>query len=180
VPKAAVLDANVLFPIALADLLLNLAQNELLRPVWTDTILAETAASVDRSGRGDVRPRIAQMVRAFPDAMVHDWPKFAEGLDLPDPDDVHVAAAAIAGRAETIVTFNLRDFPPDRLPVGIRAEHPDAFLCRLMRSDPEIVRSTLAEMAALKKFPPQTVDELLEKLEAQGLSGFVAAMRAVA
>jgi hypothetical protein len=142
---------------------------------WPKLRLQSIAAAVATFGHGSPRWSEHSRMRWFTTG-----PNSPKGSIYPIRDDVHVAAAAIAGRAETIVTFNLRDFPPDRLPVGIRAEHPDAFLCRLMRSDPEIVRSTLAEMAALKKFPPQTVDELLEKLEAQGLSGFVAAMRAVA
>ena len=44
-----------------------------------------------------------------------DGNRYAPGLDLPDPDDRDVLAAAIAGGAQALVTFNLKDFPDDRL-----------------------------------------------------------------
>ena len=41
-------------------------------------------------------------------------------LQLPDPDDRHVLAAAIVGRCDVIVTQNIQDFPEAALaPYGI-------------------------------------------------------------
>jgi hypothetical protein len=69
------------------------------------------------------------MKTAFEDAMVMGWEATCAGLDLPDPDDRHVLAAAITGGAQSLVTFNLKDFPDDKLlPTRVEAVHPDDFL----------------------------------------------------
>ena len=39
----------------------------------------------------------AEMDRHFPDAVVTGYPARAVGFDLPDPDDIHVLAAAMEG-----------------------------------------------------------------------------------
>ena len=52
-------------------------------------------------------------------------------LYLPDKNDIHVLAAAIEGKASSIVTLNLRDFPNYELKkYGIRGVHPDELLYR--------------------------------------------------
>ena len=83
------------------------------------------------------------------------------GLTLPDLDDRHVLAAAIAGRADVIVTKNLKDFPPAALqPHGIEAQHPDTFL---------IHQRGLSEQAfptALRKVELVLVASELEKTKA--------------
>ncbi len=49
------------------------------------------------------------------DALVTGYEDLIEGLHLPDLDDRHVLAAAIRGRADVIVTANVRDFPTEIL-----------------------------------------------------------------
>ena len=85
------------------------------------------------------------------------------GLNLPDPDDRHVLAAAIKAGASVIVTYNIKDFPAEALdPFGIEAQHPDDFLVYqfdLKRA--EVCNAVRQQRAALKN-PPKSVKELLE------------------
>ena len=51
------------------------------------------------------------MDKATRDSLVSGYEPLIAALSLPDPDDRHVLAAAIAGRCDVIVTQNLEDFP---------------------------------------------------------------------
>ncbi|MDQ2804914.1 MAG: PIN domain-containing protein, partial [Pseudomonadota bacterium] len=101
------------------------------------------------------------------------------GLVLPDPDDRHVVAAALAAGAGTILTMNLRDFPASALAArGVQAVHPDVFLCDLHGADPELLRaSTEAAHANLSRSTPSFAD-YLDALERQGLPALAERLRA--
>lgn len=118
------------------------------------------------------------MVRAVPDCMVEGFDDLIAGLSLPDLDDRHVLAAAIRAGAQTIVTFNLKDFPAERLEsYGVEAQHPDDFVFDLLDLAPGAVLSAVnAQLAALKN-PPQTMGQLLDTLRSQGLAQSVARLR---
>jgi len=53
----------------------------------------------------------ALMDRVVPDCLVTGHEPLIDGLELPDPEDRHVLAAAIRGNADAIITMNLKDFP---------------------------------------------------------------------
>lgn len=64
-----------------------------------------------------------------------------EGLQLPDPDDRHLLAAAIGSQADVIVTVNLKDFPAAALaPCDVEAQHPNTFVANLIELNPEKAR----------------------------------------
>ena len=114
----APLDGNVLHQWVLCDLLLRQAERGLFRPVWSKETLDELVRSI-RSRRPDpdddqLRRRVEQMELAFPEAMVEGTDAHRAAVPAAvDPGGVHVVAAAIAGRADAIVTHNLRHIPPD-------------------------------------------------------------------
>jgi predicted nucleic acid-binding protein len=169
----ALYDANVLHPASLRDLLIRLGQTGLFRARWTEQILDEAIESILRR-RPDLDPeRLARtralMCEAVADCLVTGYERLIEGLELPDPDDRHVLAAAIRCRAEVIVTSNVKDFPASALePFNIEVQTPDVLLLRV------IVQQ---QASALQK-PTATVEELLDRLAGDGLPLSVAALRA--
>jgi len=64
------------------------------------------------------------MNSAVRDCLVSGYEPLIAALDLPDPNDRHVLAAAIKAKAQIIVTKNLRDFPAERLALGISRRSP--------------------------------------------------------
>lgn len=112
---AAVLDTCVLWPSLQRDFLMSLAIENLYRPLWSSEILGELEYHEARKlhqKRGlplhdaeVVAARLIKRMRAnFNDAEVADWEPHVGRFGLPDPDDEHVLAAAVAGHAGAIVT----------------------------------------------------------------------------
>jgi hypothetical protein len=110
--------------------------------------------------------------------MVTGFEGLIDGLVLPDPDDRHVLAAAIRAGAQAIVTFNLGDFPAERLQqYNIEAKHPDDFVIDIIDLSPGALATVVAEQAAALKNPPRSTAELLDTLRDQGLVRSIAKLR---
>ena len=139
-----VLDANVLFPTILREILIDAAEAGSFVPLWSARILAEWRHAAARLGPDQdavAGAEIALLRLRFPDAAMPDDGHRVIDLDLPDPADRHVIEAALAGGASHIVTANLRDFPRAlMMPLGLRAIHPDAFLLDIHADHPAAVR----------------------------------------
>lgn len=148
----AVLDANVLFPTILREVLTDLAAAGLFQPLWSDRILDEWRHAAGRLGPDQhsvAGAEVALLRLRFPDACVAADGQAAIDLDFPDPADRHVVEAALAGGAPLIITANLRDFPQRMMAgLGLRALHPDAFLLDLHREDPDAVARALQDARA--------------------------------
>jgi len=140
-----VLDACVLYPVALRDSPLRLAELDLLQIVWSRRILDEMRAAILRRRPDIGSPKIDLMIgmmrTAFPEAEVDGW-EALEGEMLNHPDDRHVLSLAVHARARTVVTANLKHFPAAACePFGIEAIAPDDLLCRLLESSaPTVIR----------------------------------------
>jgi hypothetical protein len=149
----AVLDANVLYPTILREILTDLAGRGLYQPLWSARILGEwrhAAARLGPDGDAVAGAEIALLRARFPAAEMADDGTAAIDLNFPDPADRHVVEAALAGGASLVVTANLRDFPQRMMEsLGLRAIHPDAFLLSLLAADPAALRA--ATDAALAK-----------------------------
>ena len=171
----ALLDACVLHALATADALMSLASAGLYAAKRSRTIEAEWIASIE-ARRPDLQGRLAyrrdQMREAVPDWEVEEraWQSLAGGLKLPDPDDVHVLAAALAGHADCIFTANLRDFPSEVVsPLGIEVIHPDQFIVAQWDLDQLVAVAAFKRMRARWKKPQASAEDFAAALERAGL-----------
>ncbi len=113
-----------------------------------------------------------------PDALVTDFEHWIPSLELPDLDDRHILAAAIVAEAKITVTFNLKDFPASILTDrGVVAQHPDIFISDLIARYPQQARQAVQAIRSRLKNPPQTFNNYLGTLAAQGLATFVSMLR---
>lgn len=170
----ALYDACVFYPAPLRDFLIRLAMTGLFRAKWTQEIHAEWMRNLLAKRPDLTADRLRRTIelanRAVPDALVSGYEPLIETLALPDPDDRHVLAAAIVGRADAIVTFNLRHFPPDILDrYNIEPQHPDDFIVRQMDISISAVVRTAREHRASLTRKPKTVNEFLATLTQQQL-----------
>jgi predicted nucleic acid-binding protein len=166
----ALLDANVLYPSLVRDLLLSLAEEHLYRPKWSKQIEEEWIRNL-LTDRPDLNPEKIEHIAitmnlAFEDAIVSDYEPLIASLSLPDPDDRHILAAAIASRSDVIVTINLRDFDAKELEkFNIEAIHPDTFIINLIDLDNEKALNAIQKMVKRRKNPPVGTSELIQRIE---------------
>lgn len=170
----ALYDACVLYPAPLRDLLMQLALTDLFRAKWTDEIHEEWIRNL-LANRTDLKREQLERTRVLMntgirDALVTGYAKLIPALELPDPDDRHVLAAAIRGRCDVIVTYNLADFPAETLAeYDIEAQHPDEFIGHLCTLRPDAVCWAAKQCRARLKNPAINAEDYLLKLAGQRL-----------
>lgn len=171
---AVLLDANVLYPATLRDILLQVAASGAVRARWSERIHQEWIGALlrdreDLSGIQLERTR-DKMNEAVPDAVVADFEALEPSLTSINEKDRHVLAAAIIGRCDAIVTCNLTDFPESALePFNIRALSPDEFICLQISQTPRIVCAAVDEIRNRLK-PPENMEEYAGRLSRHGLA----------
>lgn len=182
----AILDACVLYPAPVADALMSIHVAGLYTARWTRRIEDEWVEAVLRK-----RPEIREGLMRRRDAMrtvVPDW-EIGAGryeslmpcLTLPDPKDIHVLAAAIAGSADCIVTANSRDFPAEVLEThGVEVIHPDDFLVYQLDLDPIPALAAFKEMRQRLRKPPLDAEAFATTLERNSLAATAQRLREAA
>ncbi|MGM1064438.1 PIN domain-containing protein [Saccharothrix sp. Mg75] len=173
-------DACALYGNTVRNLLLRVACARLVQAKWTDRILDEVDRALERRGIAQQkRHRLRDLInRSVPDCLVNGYESLVSGLELPDPDDRHVLAAAIRAGAQVIVTDNLKDFPAEYLcRWDIEAKSPDDFVLDLIGINDRVVYSCVQQIVDERTNPPETIDEVLGQLERSGLIESAAALR---
>lgn len=170
----ALLDANVLYPAPTRDLLLQLGVADICHVKWSADIHREWMSALLRD-RPDLSVEMLERTRrlmdqATRDCLVTGYEPLIATLDLPDPDDRHVLAAAIVGRCDVIITHNLRDFPAVAIArYGVEAQHPDEYLTNHLNLAPGPFCAAVRKVRARLKNPPIMAPDYLAILASQGL-----------
>ncbi|SFE19011.1 RSP_2648 family PIN domain-containing protein [Roseivivax sediminis] len=146
------IDTCVLYPTVMREVVLGVAGTGAFTPLWSARILEEWARAARKLGPGgeaQARKEIAEVRARWPGAEM-TWPPSLEArLWLPDGNDIHVLAAAIAGSADVILTVNAQDFPRGTLAEeGLSRADPDGFLLGLWQARPEAVAGAAGAVLA--------------------------------
>jgi predicted nucleic acid-binding protein len=150
--RIAILDACVLVQAPLRDTLLRLAEPpSLYRPVWSEEIIVEMKRALEKQ-IGLAPDKTAyldrELRRHFPDSWVTGFEPLVRKMTN-DEKDRHVLAAAVRAGAQTIVTFNKRNFPPASTSRwSVEAIGPSAFLEELYLAAPSVVAERIQQQAA--------------------------------
>ncbi len=146
------LDACVLYPTVMREMLLGAARKGLFTPLWSDRILEEWARAAARHSPAQemqARGEIALTKAAFPAASIAIPEAVQRRLWLPDPNDIHVLAAAVAGSADQIITLNAKDFPRGLLAEeGLKRMDPDGLLYGFWLENPADIGDVAASVRA--------------------------------
>jgi hypothetical protein len=176
VAYVALFDACVLYSSRVRDLLLNLAVTDVFQARWTEVIndewvgrLKENRPDLDVNKIDRTRQRVNDSV---PDCLITGYESLIPSLTWMNPKDRHVTAAAIRGRVDVIVTFDLDDFPREPLSVyRIDVQHPDEFVLGLLgySLDIFVFCEVIKQLRTGLKSPPVSPEEYLSNLAKAGL-----------
>jgi predicted nucleic acid-binding protein len=169
----AFLDTCVLYPATLRDVILTIAEVGICQIRWSPDVLAELERIYIKlspldpaAAKAGAHYVIEIMKDAFPDAMVEQSHYAPLIPAMPnDIKDRHVLAAAIASRADVLVTANLKDF---RVPDGFcdtDIQHPDEFLCYQLELAPQDFFHALEDLASHRRAPMNTLQGILRSLQ---------------
>jgi hypothetical protein len=177
-----VFDACVLAPASLRDLLVELSGARIFRGKWSNDIHREWMAAARKVNPG-IDPAKLERTKALMndfvlDSVVDGYQSLVAALNLPDPNDRHVLAAAIVCGADLIVTTNIKHFPVEVLEqYGMLPLHPDQFVQDILDLSEQTVLSCVKRIRERLKNPPMSAEQLLEVYFRNGLVGSVVRLR---
>lgn len=165
----AVLDANVLVPVLLCDLLLSMFDAELFQPAVSPTILGEVERSLiadfPHINPDGLRRRVDAMARSLT-LHVHDVAQ-EPGAALAgiNRKDRHVAALASTQHADLVVTNDRRlRREINALSLPLRALSADEFVLHLVLDNRTLVDDVIDALVTKRQRRPVTRAALLGQL----------------
>lgn len=170
-----VLDACVIYPASVRDVLLSVASEGVYTPYWSQLIHNEWQRNLLKNRNDLSQDQLSKtasiMDTRFHGSCVNSFHHLIDQLNLPDVNDCHVLALAIETKSKFIITSNIGDFPKSELDkYGIAAITPDDFLTNLYKKFDVLVIEAMRRQRARLKNPSKTAEEFLDKLSAVGLS----------
>ena len=163
------LDACVLYPVVVRDLLLTLAIESAFVPVWSDEIIDEMRRNVLADLPGITAEQFDKatttgMRKHFPASFVGGYESLIMQMDN-DSKDRHVAALAVHAAAAGIITYNLRDFRGHELQRrSIAVIHPAAFVESILDAGPNPVERAIVGMSVRRRNPPMPPEAVVEAI----------------
>lgn len=147
------LDACVFFPVTTREILRAYAGAGGFTPLWSARVMEEWARAAGAKQNAEVAARgDAALWRAAFDGEIFGYEALEDGIELPDPADIHVAAAAKHGAAVAVLTFNIRDFPQRTMrSLGLSALHPDEYFAARWRDDQGRLAEALSPLAQMAR-----------------------------
>ncbi|MFG6528434.1 MULTISPECIES: RSP_2648 family PIN domain-containing protein [unclassified Sulfitobacter] len=137
------IDACVLYPTVMREMVLGVAAQGAFEPIWSARILEEwarAAVKLGPEGEAQARAEIALLRGNWPGAEREASPGLQARLWLPDANDIHVLAVAVASSSDMILTLNAKDFPRQILAEeGLSRADPDSYLHGIWQATPEMV-----------------------------------------
>ena len=139
------LDTCALVPGSVRQILFEAASADLFIPLWSDKIFEEWQFVASKSSEQDseaIKIEILLIKDKWRNSLVPRDRALEDTLFLPDADDRHVLAAALVGKADVLLTNNLKDFPERILSeYGLTRKSIDSFLWELFTQEPELINS---------------------------------------
>jgi len=170
--RVVLADANVLYSRVLRDYLLCAAEQEIVNVNWSQSILDDVTDHLTTNLPGFTFPSAVALTsalsRTFPNAMVEptevEFARLAE-IALPDEDDRHVIAAALAADADLICTNNTDDFPAAVMKhLGLDLLTPDELLVHLVQvHGQQMLAAHRCAVASNSQFTDQSTIAALRK-----------------
>lgn len=163
-------DTCTLYGELMCDLFLRMSEERLFVPYWSEGVLDELHRVLsERVGIQRADRRIRQMMSAFPDACIGGYDSLISEMQCAE-EDRHVLAAASYSPADTLVTFNIKDFPRNSVDArGIEVKHPDDFLQDVVDLSPATVAKVCYSQLCAYRHYPQTPEEYADVLKKSGV-----------